>query len=61
MSVTITLCAGTTAERWTVLLNASVDALSIGISTPTNCDPPSGVAVKERLSWSPSKVVGFWL
>src|SRR5207248_5539950 len=48
ISVTIVLCAGRMADRRTVLPNASVDALSIGISSSTNCDPPSSDAEAKR-------------
>src|SRR5207237_10442710 len=48
ISVTIVLCAGRMAKRRTVLPNASVDALSIGISSSTNCDPPSSDAEAKR-------------
>src|SRR5580704_6837001 len=58
MSVTITLCAGRTAERWTVLLKTSVDALSIGISTSTNCDPPSDAVVKRTTFMEPLRKLG---
>ena len=38
----IVLCAGRVSERWIRCPKASVEALSIAISTSTNCDPPSG-------------------
>ena len=41
--------AGSTAERWAVWPHASVDALSIGKSTSTNCDPPSGAEAKRTI------------
>src|SRR5207237_8764038 len=37
------------AERRTVLPNASVDALSIGISSSTNCEPPSDAEAKRTM------------
>src|SRR5438552_934609 len=37
------------AERRTVLPKASVDTLSIGISTSTNCDPPSDAEAKRTI------------
>src|SRR5205823_3565510 len=37
------------AERRTVLPNASVDALSIGISSSTNRDPPSDAEAKRTI------------
>jgi hypothetical protein len=59
MSVIIVLCAGSTAERWTVLLNASADALSIGILTSTNCDPPSDAAAKRTTFIKASKIARY--
>src|SRR5438552_6706998 len=37
------------AERRTVLPKASVDTLSIGISSSTNCDPPSDAEAKRTI------------
>jgi hypothetical protein len=45
----IVLCAGSIAERWTVLPKASVDASSIGRSTSINCDPPSDAEAKRTI------------
>ena len=60
LPVTIVLCAGRMAERRTVLPKASVDALSIGISTSTNCDPPSDAEAKRTIFIRVLRIARNW-